>query len=81
MQSEHSTIEQLINGLGHSNTAETKVLLASLRPVEVATTLEANPPATRWVIWELLDEDARHQSLQHLHEDVRSEFLNAMDTA
>jgi magnesium transporter len=47
----------------------------------VAGVLEANTPATRRIIWGLVDEEVRNQSLQYLQDDVRAEFLEAMDTA
>jgi magnesium transporter len=47
----------------------------------VAGVLEANMPATRRIIWGLVDEEVRNQSLQYLQDDVRAEFLEAMDTA
>jgi len=74
-------LEDILRGLGRSSVDETKILLASLRPNEVAMAMEANQPGTRRVIWQLLDDDARNQSLQYLREDVRAEFLEAMDTA
>ncbi|MEM7078657.1 MAG: magnesium transporter [Pseudomonadota bacterium] len=60
---------------------EAKVLLASLRPAELATLLESNPPGERLVMWDLVEDDIQHQTLQHLSEDVRAEFLQRMDTA
>ena len=48
---------------------------------EVASVIEANTPDTRRIIWGLIDEEVRNQSLQHLRDDVRAEFLEAMDTA
>ena len=74
-------LEDILRGLGRSSVDETKILLTSLRPNEVAMALEANLPNTRRVIWQLLDNEARNQSLQYLREDVRAEFLQAMDTA
>ena len=67
--------------IGRQSTEEIQVLLASLRPAEIAHTIESNRPTTRQVIWRLLDGETRHQSLQHLYEDVRAEFLEEMDTA
>ena len=61
--------------------AETKILLASLRAAEVAHIIESMPPKARGVVWELLDEDTHNRALQYLGEDVRAEFLEAMDTA
>ncbi len=74
-------LEDILRGIGRSSVDETKILLASLRPNEVAMAIEANQPNTRRVIWQLLNNEARNQSLQYLREDVRAEFLEAMDTA
>ncbi|HCD26518.1 MAG TPA: magnesium transporter, partial [Gammaproteobacteria bacterium] len=79
--SSYQSLEELIEGAGEQPAAETKVLLASLRPREVAIALEASPPKIRRVIWELLDEEVRQKTLQHLNDDVRSEFLDAMNAA
>ena len=43
---------------------ETKILLASLRPAELALVLESLPPNNRSVVWELLEEEPRNQTLQ-----------------
>ncbi len=72
--------EDLIQSYATRTAAETRVLMASLRPAEAASVLEAFPPKERMVLWELLDEDSRNQALQHLHEDVRGDFLEDMDT-
>lgn len=73
--------ESMLEGISRGSTADIKVLLASLRPSEIAGVLEANLPETRQIIWGLLDEDVRNQSLQYLHDDVRGQFLETMDTA
>ena len=74
-----SRLNEFIRAYDTSTTTETKVLLASLRSAEVANLLEAMPPKTREVLWELLDEEVQNKALQHLHEDVRAEFLEQMD--
>ena len=74
-------LNKVVRAYGQGRAAETKVLLASLRPPEVAHLLESNRPKVRQVLWELLDEEPRNQALQHLSEDVRAEFLEDMDTA
>ena len=66
-------LEDILRGLGRGSVDETKVFLTSLRPIEVAMALEANLPNTRQIIWQLLDEEARNQNLQHLREDVRAQ--------
>ena len=73
--------EEVLEGISRSSAADIKVLLASLRPSEVAGVLEANTPATRRIIWGLVDEEVQNQSLQYMQDDVRAEFLEAMDTA
>jgi len=74
-------LEEVFRAYRGGTAAETKVLLASLRPSEVANILESNPPKVRQILWEMLDEEPRNQTLQHLAEDVRAEFLEHMDTA
>ena len=81
MTPDQQHFEDVLEGISRGSTADIKVLLASLRPSEVAGVLEANTPATRRIIWGLVDDDVRNQSLQHLQDDVRAEFLEAMDTA
>ena len=74
-------LQDVVGGFDLRSIDETKILLASLRPAEVATVLESFPPKVRAVIWDLLDEDAQHQTLQHQAEEVRADFLEAMPTA
>ena len=77
----HDTLAEVIRAYGAGTADETKVLLASLRPPDVANLLESIPTKMRSVIWQILEEDARNQTLQHLGEDIRAEFLQDMDTA
>lgn len=81
MNGEQQHFERLLESISRGSTDDIKVLLASLRPSEVAALVEANTPDTRRIIWGLLEEEVRNQSLQHLHDNVRVEFLQAMDTA
>lgn len=81
MNSDQQHFEEVLEGISRGSTADIKVLLASLRPSEVAGVLEASTPAPRRIIWGLVDEEVRNQSLQYLQDDVRAEFLEAMDTA
>jgi magnesium transporter len=81
MTPDQQHFEEVLEGISRGIAADIKVLLASLRPSEVAGVLEANTPATRRIIWGLVDEEVRNQSLQYLQDDVRAEFLEAMDTA
>jgi magnesium transporter len=81
MTPDQTHFEEVLEGISRGSTSEIKVLMASLRPSEVASVIEANTPDTRRIIWGLLDEEVRNQSLQYLQDDVRAEFLEAMDTA
>ena len=74
-------IEELIQHIPLEDTVESKFLLTSLRSSEIAQVLEGSRPTTRRVIWQLLEEEDRNQVLQHLGDEVRAEFLEAMDTA
>ena len=74
-------VNEVIRAYDTSTTAETKVLLASLRAAELAQVIESMPQKARQVLWGLLDDDAQNQALQHLHDDIRGEFLVQMDTA
>ena len=74
-------LEELIENIPLEDAVESKFLLASLRPSEIAHALESTRPTTRRVIWQLLEEDGRNQILQHMSDEVRAEFLEAMDTA
>ena len=77
---QRSPLREIIETWGAGSVNETKVLLASLRPAEVANVLESLPPQMRTVIWDLLDEHAHASTLQYLHEDVLADFLEDMDT-
>jgi magnesium transporter len=81
MTPDQARFEEVLEGISRGSTSEIKVLMASLRPSEVASVIEANTPDTRRIIWGLIDEEVRNQSLQYLQDDVRAEFLEAMDTA
>jgi len=74
-------LNQVVRAYGRGAAEETKILLTSLRPADLANLLAANPPKVRQVLWELLDEEPRNQTLQHLSEELLSEFLGGMDTA
>ncbi|MDH3642512.1 MAG: magnesium transporter [Gammaproteobacteria bacterium] len=73
-------LSEVIRHYGSGSLDETRYLLASLRPPEIANLLESTPPRVRWVLWGLLDEEEENQVLQHLHDDVLAEFVESMDT-
>ncbi len=69
----------VIRTTSSSTPEETRVLLRSLRPAEIALLVESQPPKLRKVVWDLVDEESAQQALQHLHEDVLQEVLSSMD--
>ena len=72
---------EVIQSYGAGALDDSRILLKSLRPQEAANLLEASPPKIREFLWDLMDDDTSHQVLHHLGEDVRADFLEAMDTA
>ena len=74
-------IDELIRDIPLEDTVESKFLLTSLRSSEIAQVLEGSRPTARRIIWQLLEDEDRNQVLQHLGDEVRAEFLEAMDTA
>lgn len=70
----------VIHALDEGSIGDTRVLLRAMRAPELANLLESMPSKPRRVVWELLDEEPANQLLQHLHEDVRADFLASMDT-
>ena len=72
---------EVIQSYGAGALDDSRILLKSLRPQEAANLLEASPPKVREFLWDLMDDDTSHQVLHHLGEDVRADFLEAMDTA
>ncbi|WP_075187254.1 magnesium transporter [Teredinibacter haidensis] len=55
-------------------------MLNGLRPVEIARLIESSPPASRTVLWELIEKDISGEVLEELSVDVQSVFLKKMDT-
>ncbi len=72
---------QVLRSYGAGTLGEQRHLLRSLKPPELADLLEATPPRVRRYLWELIDEEAAGQVLQHLGDDVLQEILEGMNTA
>lgn len=73
-------LDEVIRSFSAGTWHDIRYQLESLRPQEVANLLESMPHKMRRVVWGLLDEDTRHQTLPYLSEEVRSEFLEDMNT-
>src|SRR5262249_26239006 len=54
-------------------------MVNSLHPAEVASLLEALPPAKREIVWEFIDPELEGDVLLELHEDVRNQLISGMD--
>jgi len=74
-------LNEVIESFGAGTLEETRYLLESLRPQEIANLLTSTPPKVRVVLWELLDEEEENQALQYLSDDVRASLLESMDPA
>ncbi|MEH6470881.1 MAG: magnesium transporter [Halopseudomonas sp.] len=56
------------------------LLNQTLAPVDVAHLIESSPPIQRKTLWGLIEPEAEGEVLQHLSEEVQSDFLSQMDT-
>ena len=61
--------------LGKGTFRQIKHLIDGLRPVEVARLLQSTPPASRSVVWELINKDVIGEVVEELPEDIQAEFL------
>lgn len=76
----YSHLEELTQTLNTGAFIQTRRLLNSLPRSEVAHLIETSPPKTRTVLWQLVDLDHEGEILQHLSDEVQSQFLQQMDT-
>ena len=76
----HSNLEALNQALNTGAFIQTRRLLNSLPRSEVAHMIEASPPKIRAVLWQLVNVDHEGEILQHLSDEVQSQFLRQMDT-
>lgn len=54
-------------------------MLNGLQPAEIAHLIESSPPASRRVLWRLVDNEG--DVLQELPDEIQTQFLKRMDTA
>jgi magnesium transporter len=54
-------------------------MLNGLQPAEIAHLIESSPPASRRVLWRLVDNEG--DVLQELPDEIQAQFLKRMDTA
>lgn len=56
-----------------------KPMLASLHPAEIGLLLESVPRAKRELVWGLVPDDDRGETLLHVNDEVRAELIDALD--
>lgn len=72
-------LEAFITAYEAGRDDQLRFLIDQLEPAEQAQLLSASPPRLRSLIWELTESAQRNLVIQHLGDDVRSEFLGEMD--
>jgi magnesium transporter len=75
-----SHLDELNQALDSGTFIQVRRLLNSLRSPEIADLLEASPPKTRAILWQLVDEHRGGDILQDLGDDVQSQLLRSMNT-
>ncbi len=71
-------LQEILQSAGSGTLDEVRVLLASMRPPELANVISSAPSGVRLVLWELLDDEEENALLQYLGEDVRAELLETL---
>ncbi len=51
-----------------------------LAPVDTAHLIESSPPVQRQTLWDLTEPESKGEVLQHLSEEIQSDFLRQMNT-
>ena len=59
MSTDQQHFESVLERISRGSAADIKILLASLRPSEIAGVLEASLAEIQDIIWGLIDEDVR----------------------
>jgi len=81
---EHDTqqhLQTVTDSLESGGTMQISYLLNGALPAQdVARLLESSPPKERRLLWELIEQKNEGEILQHLSEDISTQFLKEMDT-
>jgi magnesium transporter len=75
----HSQLDELNSALDSGTFGGVRRMLNALPPADIAYLLESSPPATRRVLWQLVDEADEGEILQDLSDELQSQFLRSMD--
>jgi magnesium transporter len=73
-------IHELNKALSSGTFMQARQMLNSIPPEEIALLCESQPPTTRNVLWNLIDESIHADVLNALSDDIRSEFMNSLGT-
>lgn len=73
-------IEQIVSVLNESGIEHIEDELRKLHPADIARLLESIPPESRELIWPLIDNSRRGETLVELSEGVREGLMAGMDT-
>ncbi|WP_096085260.1 magnesium transporter [Agaribacterium haliotis] len=65
--------------LGQGTMWQLRQMINGLRPVEIARLLESAPPASRTLIWDLVDKNTLGEVLEELPEDIRLDYLSDIE--
>lgn len=57
-----------------------RLSLNALAPVEIARLIEASPPPSRRILWELIDRESAGEVLEELPFEIQNSFLRGMNT-
>ncbi|MGB1908164.1 MAG: magnesium transporter, partial [Spongiibacter sp.] len=74
-----SRLETLNEALGSGAFLQIRRMLNGLPPVDAAHLIESTPQKIRGVLWQLVDIENEGDILQHLNDEVQSQFLSQMD--
>lgn len=73
-------IESIHQWLESGTLRQLRLSLNALAPVEIARLIEASPPPSRRILWELIDRDSVGEVMEELPFEVQNLFLRGMNT-
>ncbi len=73
-------LEELNQALSSGTFIQIRRMLNSMPHAEVAHLIEAAPPKSRAILWQLVDVKNEGEVLQELSDEIQSQFLQQMDT-
>ena len=74
-----SQLKTLNEALGSGGFLQIRRMLNGLPPADAAHLIESTPHKIRSVLWQLIDIENEGDILQHLNDEVQSQFLRQMD--